>query len=395
MAVGGDDVSALVFDIGSSTAKVGFAGDDGPRAVFPSVVGAVEGNSKNKFVGESSVFVYRDKMDVCAAVANGTVSDWDALETIWDYSFKTRLNVDSAKHPLLVTEAAWKNSLNSPYSPAFFVAKNPALAAFTLGRSTALIIESGADNTSVVPVVDGFILKKAIQKNNVAGNAISSFARNILESNQISVVPHFLVKKKIPVDAGHKPPPDVLHRDRPATKSFTDFSIQRVLTEFKESVFEIAPYGFQQSNLSAKPRRPFEFPDGYNNSFGPERFRIPEIMFNPTINQEYDASVPGIQQLILSSLNACDHEVRATLFQNISVCGGNSLLPGFVERLNNTISNGSAMKHRIWAPGSTAERKYASWIGGSILASTGNFQQMWISKAEYEEKGAAVEKRLP
>ena len=34
-----DDVAALVVDNGSGMCKAGFAGDDAPRAVFPSLVG--------------------------------------------------------------------------------------------------------------------------------------------------------------------------------------------------------------------------------------------------------------------------------------------------------------------------------------------------------------------
>ena len=36
------------------------------------------------------------------------------------------------------------------------------------------------------------------------------------------------------------------------------------------------------------------------------------------------------------------------------------------------------------------ERKYSVWIGGSILASLSTFQQMWISKAEYDESGPSI-----
>ena len=34
-----DEVAALVVDNGSGMCKAGFAGDDAPRAVFPSIVG--------------------------------------------------------------------------------------------------------------------------------------------------------------------------------------------------------------------------------------------------------------------------------------------------------------------------------------------------------------------
>lgn len=47
----------------------------------------------------------------------------------------------------------------------------------------------------------------------------------------------------------------------------------------------------------------------------------------------------------------------------------------------------SSMKVKIVAP---PERKYSVWIGGSILASLSTFQQMWISKQEYDEAGPSI-----
>ncbi len=47
----------------------------------------------------------------------------------------------------------------------------------------------------------------------------------------------------------------------------------------------------------------------------------------------------------------------------------------------------SAMKVRIIAP---PERKYAVWIGGSILSSLTTFENMWISKREYDEAGPTI-----
>ena len=36
------------------------------------------------------------------------------------------------------------------------------------------------------------------------------------------------------------------------------------------------------------------------------------------------------------------------------------------------------------------ERKYASWIGGSILSGLSTFESCWITKDEYEEQGASI-----
>ncbi len=84
------------------------------------------------------------------------------------------------------------------------------------------------------------------------------------------------------------------------------------------------------------------------------------------------------------------------MWNSICVAGGTSLMPGFKERLERDLGNISPAKVRVTAAAFTVERKFASWIGGSILASLGTFQQMWVSKAEYEEHGATiVERKCP
>jgi len=45
-----DEVTALVCDNGSGMCKAGFAGDDAPRAVFPSIVGRPRHQVRNAFL---------------------------------------------------------------------------------------------------------------------------------------------------------------------------------------------------------------------------------------------------------------------------------------------------------------------------------------------------------
>ena len=102
-----------------------------------------------------------------------------------------------------------------------------------------------------------------------------------------------------------------------------------------------------------------------------------------------------ITHLVRQALNGVDIDVRSSLLSNIIVTGGSSLMPGLVERLHSelyTVIPGSKIK--ISAPGSTTERKYSAWIGGSILSSLGTFHQLWVSKQQYEEMGTAVEKKM-
>jgi actin-related protein len=65
------------------------------------------------------------------------------------------------------------------------------------------------------------------------------------------------------------------------------------------------------------------------------------------------------------------------------------MFPGIADRMQKEMTSlaPSAMKTRIVAP---PERKYAVWIGGSILSSLSTFQTMWISKQEYDESGPSI-----
>jgi actin-related protein len=49
------------------------------------------------------------------------------------------------------------------------------------------------------------------------------------------------------------------------------------------------------------------------------------------------------------------------------------------------------MKIKIIAP---SDRKYSTWIGGSMLASLSTFQNMWITKQEYVESGPSIVHRM-
>lgn len=88
----------------------------------------------------------------------------------------------------------------------------------------------------------------------------------------------------------------------------------------------------------------------------------------------------------------CDPDVRTSLNSNISIVGGNSYFLGLVERLQRELSHilPQAMKMKVNIPSSLSERRFSSWIGGSILASLGSFHQMWISKQEYDESGKFI-----
>lgn len=108
---------------------------------------------------------------------------------------------------------------------------------------------------------------------------------------------------------------------------------------------------------------------------GPERYRAPEILFDPEIiGLEY----PGIHQIVVDAINRTDMDLRKALFGNIVLSGGSTLTKGFGDRLLHEVQRLAVkdMRIKIFAP---PERKYSTWIGGSILAGLSTFRKVCVS----------------
>ncbi|KAM4875550.1 beta-actin-like protein 2 isoform 4-T4 [Thomomys bottae] len=97
----------------------------------------------------------------------------------------------------------------------------------------------------------------------------------------------------------------------------------------------------------------------------------------------------GIHEATFNSILKCDVDIRRDLYANTVLSGGSTMYPGIADRMQKEIVAlaPGTMKIKIIAP---PERKYSVWIGGSILASLSTFQQMWISKQEYDEAGPPI-----
>lgn len=136
----------------------------------------------------------------------------------------------------------------------------------------------------------------------------------------------------------------------------------------------------------------------FPQEYGLERYRITESLFDPSYIKGVGSTMLGMSHVVSTSIGLCDIDLRPSLYSGVIVTGGNSLLNGYVERLNRDLSSRTPpnMRFKLISSTGTTERRFGSWIGGSILASLGSFQQMWISKQEYEESGKSqVERKCP
>lgn len=419
---GGDEVGALVFDIGSYSFRAGYAGEDSPKAELPSAVGIVDEEvpftdneneaqaktEKKYYIDTPYLKVPRKGMEVTSFLKDGMIENWDTYEKILDNVYARHIKSESHLHPVMMSEPAWNTKAKrekltevmfEKYNvPAFFLCKNAVLSAFANGRSTGLILDSGATHTTAVPVYDGYVLTQAIVKSPLAGDFIIMESKKLCEDLDIEINPPYLIQSKEAVPENE--PPKYIKKEVPeVTKSFHNYMVKDVLQDFVATVLQVSDTPYEESQTETMPSLHYEFPTGYNQDFGYKRFKVSEGLFDPSIIKD----VPGntmlsVGHVVTTSVGMCDIDIRPSLYSGVIVVGGNTLLNGFTDRLNRDLSTKTppSMRLKIIAATGTAERRFSSWIGGSILASLGSFQQMWISKQEYEEGGkGCVERKCP
>jgi centractin len=288
------------------------------------------------------------------------------MERIWNHVYSDELETLSEEHPVLLTEAPLNPRSNRDMAaqiffetfnvPALFTSIQAVLSLYSSGRTTGIVLDSGDGVTHAVPVYEGFSMPNAIRRVDVAG-------RDVTENLQTHL-------RK----AGY-------HLHTSAEKELV-----RVIKE-KCCYVALNP---SKEEKDIKEHEEFKLPDGNTLRLGAERFRAPEILFNPElVGQEF----PGVHQVVVDSIGRTDLDLRKNLFANIVLSGGTTLTKGFGDRMLAEVKRLAVreMKIKIFAP---PERKYATWIGGSILAGLSTFKRMWVSAEEYNEDPDIIHKKV-
>jgi len=371
--------------------KVGFSGEDAPRAVLSTAIantiadesredensgGGADASAQKKsqsFYGDEAM--QQASATITRPVQRGEIQlsnpSKDELENLWEYTFRSVLGIEQEELPILIADPLplgqntyqsrqWTTEImfEKLKVKSLAIFNTAVLSLFSTGRTRGLVVESGEGLTSAVPVFEGYAIPHAIFKMEVAGQDITAQVQRLMENQD-----------------GANYAGDA-----------------RVMQQLKEKVCTVAfDYNATKNGLDKvdEESKSFELPDGKIIKVNQEiRCGAPEILFGGAGTPDPGKS---IQKICMEAINTCDLDFRKDLVRSLVVAGGTSMLPGLAPRLRSEISN--------LLPVEMAEdvdicvdsqRRYAAWIGGSMFASLSTFDQVAISKQEYEEGKADV-----
>lgn len=372
----------LVVDCGSATVKAGFGAEESPRVEFATITGTVRhpglsgtalGSKVDTYVGDAAE-ASRGLLSTTNPVFRGHVVDWKSMEAVWHHTFIRALSVAPDDHPVLMAETPDTTRLDREKVatamfeglnvPALVCANSAVLALFSTGRSTGIVLESGAEKTLVSPIWEGYCLPHYVRRINFGGTDVT-----------------YLLREKF----------------RQEGYPFSTFQDMLHLKQLKEELCYTAADAAKELSFSRESHsleRYFNLPDGSQIFVNENRFLIPEVLLNPErdldgVSTDALKQSRGWHKVVQESIHCCDSFIRPEMYSNVVLAGGNTLFQHLDERIQRDVSL-LAPKGVLCKVVAFNNRKYAVWLGGSIMASMSTFPAMWISKSEYDDYGASI-----
>jgi len=376
----------IVCDNGTGFVKTGYAGDNFPQFIFPSMIGRPLMRYEEEFkdvklkdimVGEECA-EHRAMLETSYPVENGIVKDWDGMRHLWNYTFLEKMKINPKDHKILLTEPPMnplnnqKKMLENMFETYGFAAAKVNIQAmlvlYAQGLLSGVVVDSGDGVTHIVPVWEGIVPPTLIKRLNVAGRHVTSYLIKLLQLR------------------GY------------AFNRTADFETVRQIKEqlcYTGYDLEIEKrLGLETTTLV----QTYTLPDGRVIKVANERYEAAEVLFQPHL---IDVESVGLHEMLFNMIQEADIDLPQAFYQHIVLSGGSTMYPGLPSRLekemkdqylNKVLKGDKAklekFKLRIEDP---PRRKHMVFLGGSVLADIMKDRpEFWITAKEWKEQGANI-----
>lgn len=355
----------VVIDMGSAITKIGFVGEKTPRAMIPTVIGKPKSgaNQTTVYVGEEAI-TKRESLNLSYPMSLGLVTKWDDFEKFIHHAFNDILKISLENHPTLLTEPPLNPKANREKMtqvmfetfncPAFYTSSNAVLSLYATRRTTGFVLDVGDSVICAAPIYEGYVLPHATLKLNTGGRHLTeTLAERLSKSSLDSIA----LNERI--------------------------SVARYVKE-KLSCAALTADRVAQTGVGLFEKT-YSLPD-HEDILVAKDFHCAEALFRPSLAGEGSG---GIQNLIHQSITKCDADIQKDLWSNIVLSGGSAAFEKLGNRLQTELSAlvPTTTEVKVTAP---IECPYLSWLGGSVVTDNPTFQEMWITRHEYDESGPSI-----
>lgn len=162
------------------------------------------------------------------------------------------------------------------------------------------------------------MLTQALVKSPLGGDYLSLQCRQYLESQGIDLTPAYQIASKDVIRERDSPRFTLRTLPDKLASSWQQYMVKGLLQDFQMSIVQVLETPYDERTASQIPSVHYEFPTGYHQEFGCERFKLAESLF--------DHTMLGAGQLASTSVGMCDADVRLSLYGSVVITGGNTLL---------------------------------------------------------------------
>lgn len=392
--------NVVCIDNGSSIIKAGFGAEHEPRLLLNNCVGQTKHASmlvsdsthhpssqqqqKQDSRRYSSVFIGDEALarkstcHLSQPMNHSTVNDWDHMEKVWMHMYQKGLEINPEEHPVLLTyhQNQVTNSTRTMelffeqfQVPALYIGLQSMYTLLASGRVSGLVIDCGDTMMNAVPFFEGQYLRHAKTQMELGGRQVTQYLARLI---------------KVSGERGANLDPTVVGDLDCVTRmkhrhAFVSQDYEADKVKARES-----------SSLTVS----HELPDGTVIELNEERFKCAEVLFDPS---KIGLEIDGIHENTCLAIRRSDLDLRRTMYENIVLVGGSSLLEGLDTRLTQELIHlaPANMKIQVVKP---EKSELLPWIGMSLYAAFYGLTSSdhWISREMYDEYGAdeLVEQRL-